>query len=143
MEKNYENKKQFIPISFELLENLEFRNGFLKKKRFRTYLWLRRFVIRGMNIFDPYNMYQNYYRQGELAVCLPLDRAAIDLNLPKSTVHSHIQQLEQDGVIRVEPVDTHESDNGRRHNVYILGNKNGAGEIWFIDEVFKNKKKKE
>ena len=143
MEQNNESKKQFIPISFELLENPEFRNGFLNKKRFRTYLWLRRFVVRGMNFFDPYNMYQNYFRQGKLAVCIPLERVAIDLNLPKSTIYSHIQQLEQEGVIRVEPIDTHESDNGHRHNVYILGNKNRASEIWFINEVFKNKKKKE
>lgn len=49
--------KQFIPISFMLLDNLEFRNRYMTKKRFRTYLWLRRNVIRGSKGRDPANVY--------------------------------------------------------------------------------------
>jgi len=143
LEQYHEKNKQFIPISFELLENSRFRNKYLNKKRFRTYLWLRRFVIRGMNFFDPYNMYLNYSRQGKLAVCLPLDRVAIDLNLPKSTVYSHIQQLEQDGIIMVESIEKQDPENSRRYNVYILGNKDSNGETWLIDEAFNNNEEKE
>jgi len=38
---------QFIPVSFSLLDNPGFRNGLMIKTRFRTYLWLRRHVVRG------------------------------------------------------------------------------------------------
>jgi len=38
---------QFIPVSFMLLDNPGFRNGLMTKKRFRTYFWLRRYVVRG------------------------------------------------------------------------------------------------
>lgn len=41
---------QFTPVSFSLLDNPKFRNGLMTKKRFRTYLWVRRHVVRVGNI---------------------------------------------------------------------------------------------
>ena len=44
---------QYIPIQFTLLDNPEFRNGLMTKARFRTYLLLRRYVVRARSSHDP------------------------------------------------------------------------------------------
>lgn len=91
---------QFIPVSFKLLDDPGFRNGLMINKRFRTYLWLRRNVVRGRKYNDPCYIFSNYWMNGELAVSMKLDKIAKDLGLSKSTVSDHIRQLEKDGIIR-------------------------------------------
>jgi DNA-binding transcriptional ArsR family regulator len=95
---------QFIPVSFSLLDNPKFRNGLMTKKRFRTYLWLRRHVIRGCKFNDPCDVFQYYWLNGELAASVKLDKIATDLGMSKSTVSDHIRQLENDGIITVDRV---------------------------------------
>ena len=99
---------QFIPISFSLFDNPDFRNGLMTKKRFRTYLWLRRHVVRGHKFGDPCDIFSNYWMNGKLAVSMKLDKIAKDLGLSKSTVSDHIRQLENDGIIG-KLTDTHYS----------------------------------
>lgn len=129
--------QQFLPISFELLDNPEFRNRFMNKKRFRTYLWLRRHVVRGMKHKDPASLYLNYRMKGELAVSVSLNDLAENLNLAKSTVSDHIKQLERDGLLEIEVIGASESDDGQLHHVYVLGNSHCDNETWLIDDVFK------
>ena len=128
---------QFIPVPFELLDNREFRNGYMTKKRFRTYLWLRRNVIRGRKENDPSNLYLDYWMMGKLATSITLDKLAKDLNLSRSTVSDHVNQLEQDGVIKIETLDACDTKDGRQHNVYVLGDCRKDGDVWLIDQVFK------
>lgn len=130
------NSKQFIPISFELFDNSNFRNSFMIKKRFRTYLYFKRRVIRGMNCFDPLDLHGNYWFSGELATSMPLVKIAKDLNLSKSTVSDHIRQLEKDGIITVDKIEASEAPDGKLHLVFILGTCVNGQEKWFIDNVF-------
>ncbi len=130
------NSKQFIPISFELFDNSNFRNSFMIKKRFRTYLYFRRRVIRGMNCYDPLDLHSNYWISGELATSMPLVKIAKDLNLSKSTVSDHIRQLEKDGIITVDKIEASEAPDGKSHLVFILGTCVNGQEKWFIDNVF-------
>lgn len=127
---------QFIPVSYSLLDNPDFRNGLMTKKRFRTYLWLRRYVVRGPNLNDPNDIFQNYWMNGELAVSLKLDKIAKDLGLSKSTVSDHIRQLENDGIITVDKVPASEAPDGKAHLVFILGTCVNGQEKWLIDDVF-------
>ena len=138
------NSKQFIPIPFELFDNPDFRNRFMLKKRFRTYLYFRRQVIRGIKCNDPLDLYFNYWLSGELAASMPLEKIVKDLNLPKSTVNDHIRQLEKDGIITVDKIEASEAPDGKSHLVCILGTCVNGQEKWFIDNVFlglKNSKK--
>ncbi len=130
------NSKQFIPISFELFDNPDFRNSFMIKKRFRTYLYFRRRVTRGMNCHDPLDLHSNYWISGELATSMPLVKIAKDLNLSKSTVSDHIRQLEKDGIITVDKIEASEAPDGKSHLVFILGTCVNGMEKWFIDNVF-------
>ena len=127
---------QFIPVSFSLLDNPGFRNGLMTKKRFRTYLWLRRHVIRGRKYNDPCDIFPNYWMNGELAASMKLEKIAKDLGLPKSTVSDHIRQLENDGIIAVDEVSASDAPDGKVHLVFILGTCVNGQENWFIDEVF-------
>jgi DNA-binding MarR family transcriptional regulator len=128
--------KQFIRIPFELIDNPKFRNGFMTKKRFRTYLYLSRKVIRGHYPNDSLDIFYNYWLSGELAASLPLDKIAADLNLSKSTVSDHIRQLEKDGVITVDRIEASESHDGKPHLIFILGTCTHGFEHWFIEDVF-------
>ena len=130
------NSKQFIPIPFELFDNPDFRNSFMLKKRFRTYLYFRRQVIRGIKCNDPLDLHFNYWLSGELAASMPLEKIAKDLNLPKSTVNDHIRQLEKDGIITVDKIEASEAPDGKPHLVCILGTCVNGQEKWFIDNVF-------
>jgi hypothetical protein len=127
---------QFIPVSFRLLDNPGFRNGLMTKKRFRTYLWLRRHVVRGSKYNDPCGIFPNYWMNDELAVSLKLDKIAKDLGLSKSTTSDHIRQLENDGVIKIDKVSATEAPDSKAHLVFVLGTCVNGQEKWLIDDVF-------
>lgn len=128
--------KQFIRIPFELIDNPRFRNGFMTQKRFRTYLYLSRKVIRGPYPNDSLDIFYNYWHSGELAASLPLDKIAADLNLCKSTVSDHIRQLEKDGVITVDRIKACDAPDGKPHLVFILGTCANGFEHWFVEDAF-------
>ena len=131
--------KQFVPVSFDLLDNSDFRNHFMNKKRFRTYLWLRRRIVRSMHFkaynHDPANS-NILYVSGLLGTAIPLSELAKTLNMSKSTAGDHIQQLERDGVIKIDTVPADETGDGREHSIYILGTRKGDEEQWFVDDAF-------
>ena len=127
---------QFIPVSFALIDDPKFRNGMMAKPRFRTYLFLRRRVVRGKLISDPFDVYKNYFLLGELAACIPLDKLSELLQLPKSTAADHIRQLERDKVIVVDRIPAAGEWGYRGHQVFILGRCHEGKESWFLDEVF-------
>ena len=129
-------KDQFLPIGFMLLDNEAFRNGLILKKRFRTYLWLRRHVVRGGLDYDTVDIYGLFWLSGKLAVSIPLNRLAKDLKLSKSTVSDHIRQLEEDWVLFTDTIDADEATDGNSHKVCVLGTCSGSEESWFIDDVF-------
>jgi DNA-binding transcriptional ArsR family regulator len=131
---------QFIPVQFSLLDNPGFRNGLMIKKRFRTYIWLRRHVVRGRKYNDPCGIFQNYWMNGELASSMKLEKIAKDLSLPKSTVSDHIRQLERDGIITVDEVSASDAPDGKAHLVFILGTCVNGQEKWLIDYVFNGSK---
>ena len=133
---------QFIPISFSLLDNPGFRKGLMTKKRFRTYLWLRRHVVRGHKYNDPCGIFPNYWMNGELAVSMKLDKIAKDLKLSKSTASDHIRQLENDSIVTVDTVSASDSPDGKAHLVFILGTCGNGQEKWLIDDVFYGSKNK-
>jgi len=133
---------QFIPVPFSLLDNSSFRNGLMTKKRFRTYLWLRRNVVRGRKYNDPCGIFQNYWMNGELALSMKLEKITKDLGLSKSTVSDHIRQLENDGIITVDEVSASEALDDKAHLVFILGTCVHGQEKWLIDNVFNGSKKK-
>ena len=133
---------QFIPVSFRLLDNPGFRNGLMTKKRFRTYFWLRRHVVRGHKYNDPCGIFPNYWMNGELALSIKLEKIAKDLGLPKSTVSDHIRQLENDGIITVDEVSASDASDGKAHLVFILGTFVNGQEKWLIDSVFNGSKNK-
>ena len=138
----FRSDNQFIPVSFSLLDNPGFRNGFMTKKRFRTYLWLRRHVVRGRKYNDPCGIFPNYWMNGELAASMKLEKIAKDLGLPKSTVSDHIRQLEKDGIITVDEVAASEASDGKAHLIFILGTCVNGQEKWLIDDVFNGSKNK-
>jgi DNA-binding transcriptional ArsR family regulator len=133
---------QFIPVSFSLLDNPGFRNGLMTKKRFRTYLWLRRHVVRGQKFNDPCGIFPNYWMNDELAASMKLDKIAKDLSLSKSTASDHIRQLENDGIITVDEVPASDAPDGKTHLVFVLGTCVNGNEEWFIDNVFNGSKNK-
>jgi DNA-binding transcriptional ArsR family regulator len=133
---------QFIPVSFSLLDNPGFRNRLMIKKRFRTYLWLRRHVVCGHKFGDPCDVFSNYWLNGELAVSMKLDKIAKDLGLSKSTISDHIRQLENDGIITVDEVSASDASDGKAHLVVILGSRENGQEKWLIDDVFDGTKNK-
>ena len=133
---------QFIPVSFRLLDNPGFRNGLMTKKRFRTYLWMRRHVVRGQKYNDPCDLFLNYWMNDELAVSMKLDKIAKELGLSKSTVSDHIRQLKNDGIITVDEVSASEAPDGKAHLIFILGTRVSGQEKWFIDDVFNGAKNK-
>jgi DNA-binding transcriptional ArsR family regulator len=133
---------QFIPFSFSLLDNPGFRNGLMIKKRFRTYLWLRRHVVRGHKLGDPCDVFSNYWMNAELAASIKLEKIAKDLGLPKSTVSDHIRQLEKDGLITVDEVSASDAPDRKAHLVFILGTCVNGNEEWLIYDVFDGTKNK-
>jgi DNA-binding transcriptional ArsR family regulator len=133
---------QFIPVPFKLLDNPGFRNGLMTKKRFRTYLWLRRYVVRGPKYNDPCGLFQNYWLKRKLAVSMKVDKIAKDLGLSKSTVSDHIRQLENDGIITVDEVSASEALDDKAHLVFVLGTCVHGQEKWLIDSVFNGIKNK-
>ena len=135
-------ENQFIPIQFALLDNPEFRNGLMTKARFRTYLLLRRYVVRAQTPHDPCFIFDRYWSHGELATSIKLERLAEKLNLPKSTVSDHIRQLEKDRLLEVDTIEPSEATDNVQHRVFVLGTCFNGQERWFLDEAFLGAKDK-
>jgi hypothetical protein len=133
---------QFVRLPFALLDNSEFRKGLMAKARFRTYLLLRRYVVRAQQPHDTCLVFDRYWSHGELATSIKLERLAEKLNLPKSTVSDHIWQLEKDGVIEVNTIEPSEATDNVKHLVFVLGTCFNGQERWYIDEVFSGEKGK-
>ena len=127
------NNKQFIPLPFSLLDNECFRNKFMKKNRFRTYILLCRKIIRGWDPHDPTSVYDDFYQKGKLAVSIPLNRLGKELELSKSTVSDHVKQLQKDGLLKIEIVT---GSDGQDYNVYLLGDCDYGIEHLFVNDVF-------
>ena len=135
-EKEGPSSSPYVPVSFALIDNPDFRNGLMAKPRFRTYLFLRRRVIRGSLPKDRIDVFENYWISGELAVSMTLEKLSERLQLPKSSVGDHIRQLEQDKVIVVDKIPAARAWDNREHQVFILGTCHEGKERWFLDEVF-------
>jgi hypothetical protein len=133
---------QFIRLPFALLDNPDFRQGLMTKARFRTYLLLRRYVVRAQQLHDTCLVFDRYWSHGELATSMKLDRLAEKLNLPKSTVSDHIRKLEKDGSIEIDTIEPAEAMDNVQHRVFVLGTCFNGQERWFIDEVFSGEKDK-
>jgi len=91
-------------------------------------MWLRRRIRRSFAF--------QFIFTDSLCTMLSLSEIAKALNIAKSTASDHIQQLERDGVIKIENLPASESENGKEHSLYILGTRTENGEHWFIDDVF-------
>jgi len=136
-------EKQFVPIPFTVLDHYDFRKNLMCKKRFATYLWLRRKVIRGdCPLNESINLvFSNYFHRSKLAVAVQISKLAKDLGMSKSTVHGHIMQLEKDGLIQIE---YHEKGNHGLecgYYVYVLGEIENNKEVWFLDEIYTMKRR--
>lgn len=134
---------QFLSIPFAVLDNCDFRKDFMSKKRFATYLWLRRKVIRGNIHYLAHArlVFNEYFAQSKLATSIPLTKLAMELGMNKSTVSGHITQLENDGVIQI---DWHEDEfRGRikKYQIFILGRIENNKEIWFLDELYSTQRR--
>lgn len=129
---------QFIQIPYRLLDNPNYRNGFLRKNRAITYYWLRRFVVRERSIHgkDPLDIFDNYWMKGALASCRSIKRISEDLGAPLSTIRSQIKQLEAEGIIAVDRYDADVTPDGKSHEICILGTCLDGNEKWYIDDVF-------
>jgi DNA-binding MarR family transcriptional regulator len=128
--------QQFLRIPFKLLDSPGYLE-FMTQKRFRTYMYLQRHIVRACQYRAPVDLYQGFYLlRKELAVSRPLAKIAEDLQISKSTARDHIRDLEQDGLLETRDVDASDSNDGRKHNVYVLGTCHADVEILFVDEVF-------
>ena len=128
---------QHFPLFYEVLDNPEFRNGFMKKGKFRTYVWLGRYIVRGEMRNDPHRLYQNYYQKGLLASCVPTRVAARSLKIGKSTVSDHIKALSRDEIIERVTIPGSNSFDGQRYVVCVFGIHKNGKEHWFIQDRFR------
>mgnify|MGYP006294876851 FL=1 len=128
----------FLRIPYELLDNPDYLE-FMSTKKFRTYMYLQRYIVRGFRHPVAVDIYHEFYVfRKELAASIPLSKIADDLHISKSTVRDHIKALEKDGLIRMDEIAADQSNDGRHHNVYVLGTCHGKTETLFVDEVFGN-----
>jgi hypothetical protein len=127
---------QFIKIPFALIDNPKFRNVFLKKGIFRTYLFLARKIVRCKMIFDPMGLYENYYLKNKLATWYPLRVLGKKLNIGKSTAFEHVRDLFDTGTIRIVEVPSDKSFDGQKHLIYVLGYHIDGKEAFYINEIY-------
>jgi len=129
-------KRQFLRIPFELLDNADYLE-FMAKKKFRTYMYLQRHIVRAFQLRASVDLYHEFFLfRNELAAGIPLSKIAKDLQISKSTARDHIRDLEKDGLLQTHEIDACESNDGHQHNVYVMGTHHGDIESLFIDEVF-------
>jgi hypothetical protein len=127
---------QHLPIFFEVLDNPKFRNGLMKKDRWRTYLWLARNIVRARMKNDPLRLYENYFKKGKLAACIPTRVLARTLNIGRQTAQDHIDALEKDGLIIKDTISGKNSWDGQRYTVCIFGVHKNKKQRWFIQDAF-------
>lgn len=130
------NSSQFIPIPFQALDNPIFKKKYLKSNKLGTYMWLARNIVRGKMNNDYMNIFENYYQNGKLAVCITTRGFEKQMGTPRSTANDHINELAADGIIRTIKVPKNECYDNQAHVICILGIHKDGKEHWFINDAF-------
>jgi len=134
--KQGKNKKQYVPMPFELIYDSEFRQFF--KSKYLTYAFLRCYIVRGPMKNDPLNLYENYFLKGKLASSWTINKLASQLNYSPTTIIEHLKDLKRKGCLKVVPVPRKHTWDNQKHNIYILGTHEGNNKNpkYFIDDAF-------
>ena len=127
---------QFIPFPFQALDNPIFKKKYLRSNKLGTYMWLARNIVRGKMNNDYMNIYEKYYLNGKLAVCLTTRGFEKQIGTPKSTANDHINELAGDGIIKTIKVPKDECYDNQPRVICILGIHKDGIEHWFINDAF-------
>lgn len=136
MEKMYGSSGQFIKLPFEVIDDPSFRNKYMKKDRFRTYVYLARRIVRGKMRSDPLNLYENYWQKNLLAAWCPTRPLSKALGIGRQTANDHINQLSEDRLIKKDVISPEHSYDRQRQVVCVLGFLENGKEYYYLCNVF-------
>lgn len=123
--KRYHNKVQ--PL---LLRNYKYLQA--RRDPGIVYDFLNEHIVREYDPLDTLDLYNNYYRQGKLAVSIPQrDMAKIFGYADTRIIRSFVSVLQAEGSIQVENVGP-----GKGRSVYVLGTHDKTGETLFLETVY-------
>lgn len=133
-----DQKYQFVPTRFELLDNEDFRKTLVKA--YPLYLFLRRFISRAYQSGDGLDLYNRYYVKGKLASVVSIRQLAKSFSISRSTANIYIETIIKSGAVKIEEVSANDAWDSQHHHIYVLGEirviDGKEKEIFYIDEVY-------
>jgi hypothetical protein len=126
-----------IEIPFSRIDNQNWREQ--NRSKVVLYMVLRRYIVRGHNPKDPFHIFENYYQQNKLAVCIRQSTLAKMFgykNGATGAIERMLGELESEGAFyREYVVDQNEKSKSgfRRRTVYVLGEYKQKNIDWFYE----------
>lgn len=130
-----------LRIPLKLIRDRDYLK-FVKKPEFALFLYLQTYIARGANKYDYFDLYNNYYKKGLLAVQQPESELAYFLGVDERTIIRWIKKLNKRNFIKIEKkllpkTDKQNTEYKKFWNIYILGTVNNkkTEELFYIKEL--------
>lgn len=121
--------KQFIPISFENIDDYKFRVS--HRSKLLLYFYMRRFIIREYRIGDRLDLYNRFYKNDKLVCSMSIRRLSNEFGYSSmSMIRKWISELCESSVIKTIKVKVNESE---IQTVYVLGKIVSGEDAYFFD----------
>lgn len=121
----YKEKYQFLMLGYDVIEEPKLKRNLV------LYLFLRRHIRRVKSNRDVLNIFENFYvKRRLLASSWPMEVLARKLHVSKRTIYRWVKELKGVDAIKIEKV----LRNGRKQNVYILGEIGENYEFYYYEK---------
>ena len=91
------------------------------KKSMMLYLYLRTYIVREKFPGDLLNLYEQYFKKGNLAASVSIRKMARDFELDHKTVVAYLHEMAKNKVIEIEKIYAADAYDNQVHSVYVLG----------------------
>ena len=91
------------------------------KKSMMLYLYLRTYIVREKFPGDLLNLYEQYFKKGNLAASVSIRKLARDFELDHKTVIAYLHEMDRHKVIKIEKIHAADAYDNQVHSVYVLG----------------------
>jgi len=124
-------KDQFVPVSFNRINDMEWRIKY--RSPLTGYLYIRSQIVRASYAGDDYDLFNRYFRDNKFAAAPSYRHLSNAFGYKDNTkpIRGWVKQLFKEGAFLIEKIDV--PGKPEPANVYILGYNEQGKQVYYYD----------
>ena len=114
-----DNDKSFIQLFKSMTNDDELLR--IMRKCMTLYLYLAGNIKRNPDENDSFNLYENYYKKGMLAVAKTEIELSKRTGIDRGIISNYVNHMKDNGIIEIDHKQKTTQSGTKEHNIYILG----------------------